>query len=279
LPKTAIFWIRDGVLIDRMAVNAVAFAFACLCNQDSENSLVSLASLVNFAFDMSGVSCAEKINRLNNTDSKIGFDLSAAVDFYNYLASAAALHCDYFSGAKQLLEKTKELGCLNFISSAVDQAVLSDWGASDQAWIVLPFLTEILGWRSADISKGRGHFNYVFKNYDVERIIYVADAVAEIADGHKNSDEFGVLPIGFANIITPEAVAKAFDLVLEVFLAIPNLPSGDLSPFTLEFDKLILPDQVELEGSLKNAGATYIVGGPPEDIMSNLNLLLANQII
>jgi hypothetical protein len=279
LPKTAIFWIRDGVLIDRMAVNAVAFAFACLCSLDNENSSVSLTSLVNFAFDRSGISCAEKINRLNNTNTKIVADVQVAVDLYNHLASSVALHCEYFSGAKQLLEKTQELGCLNFISSAVDQAVLNDWETSEQALTVLPFLTEILGWRSPDISKGRGHFNYVYEKYEVERIIYIADAVTEVADGHKNSNEFGVLPIGFANMITPEKVATAFDLVLEALLAKADLPSGDLFAFTLEFEKLMLPDQVQLEASLKDAGAAYIVGGLPEDIMGNLNLLLANQII
>lgn len=278
MAKTAIFWIRDGVLINRMAVNAVAFAFSCLFYFDQgENP--SVTNLVNFAFENSGVSCAEKIARLNSKGLWIVTNIEAAVDLYNQIASDAALKYPYFDGTKQLLEKTKELGCLNFITSAVEQNVLDEWSKTEQARSIASSMDEILGWRSPDISKGRGHFAYVQNTYGVERIIYVADAVAEIADGYLNSEEFAVVPIGFANVITAETLARAYDVVLPEFLKIAELPEGDLQEFSLEFAKLSLPDQNSLQSALTEAGAAHVVSGAPEDIMGNLSLLLGNRII
>ena len=278
MSKTAIFWIRDGVLIDRMAVNAVAFAFACLHLQDGKES-ASLTDLINFAFEASGVSCAEKIKRWNATHPPVVSDVQATVFFYNELASKAAINCQYFPGTKQLLKKTQELDCLNFITSAIDQEVLDIWGQSDQAWHILPFLTEILGHQSDDFSKGRGHFNYVRENYDIDRIIYVADAIAEIADGFRHREEFGIAPIGFANLVDPDAVARAFDEVLDACMSITDLPEGDLAAYTLVFDKLNLPDQNAIESSLKKAGAEHVVNGAADDLMGNLNLLLARKFL
>lgn len=61
----AIFWIRDGVLVDRMHVNPVAFAAAVLLHAGETRRAVSLSELINFGFSASGISCADKIKLFN----------------------------------------------------------------------------------------------------------------------------------------------------------------------------------------------------------------------
>ncbi|MDR3613828.1 MAG: hypothetical protein P4L53_09675 [Candidatus Obscuribacterales bacterium] len=279
LLKTAIFWIRDGVLIDRMSVNAVAFAVAWAnAFRSGESASFSLTALVNFAFATSGISCAEKMHQLNVANSIASDNVQLSVDFYNQLAAEAGKHCQYFAGAPQLLEKAHDLGVLNFITSAVEQTVLDRWGASDQALSIAPYLAEILGWRSTDFCKGAGHFEYVRKHYGVERIIYVADAVAEIASGFQYGHTFGVVPVGFAALISREKVMHAFTLVLQAQRDLGlTQPGGCI--FSIEPDSLSLPNQDQLDWSLKNAGAARLVSGSADRIMSNLEELLVTEIL
>jgi hypothetical protein len=60
--QAAVMWIRDGVLINRMPINAVAFAYAYFLSAPAaEQESLNVTSLVNFAFAQSGISCLEKM--------------------------------------------------------------------------------------------------------------------------------------------------------------------------------------------------------------------------
>jgi hypothetical protein len=279
LSKTAIFWIRDGVLIDRMSVNAVVFAFAWMNQRQSVDSTgATLADLVNFAFATSGISCAEKIHKFNIAHQLSIPDVQPAADFYNLLSAEAAMHCEYFAGALQLLEKVHDLGILNFITSAVEQTVLDRWSASDQGQAIAPCLTEILGWRSTEFCKGAGHFKHVREQYGVERIIYVADARSEIASGFQHSRDYGLVPVGFASLISREKVMHALTLVLQARRSM-GLPQPGKNFLSLEPDSLLLPDQEQLNSTLKNAGAAYLVSGSADRIMGDLEELLLCHVL
>ena len=135
--QAAVMWIRDGVLINRMPINAVAFAYAYfLSAPPAEQESLRLADLVNFAFAQSGISCLEKMtlrrSRLDATlhliktsvelstkpsiafliepvlelatDEPVApdFDFEAAVRLYNALATEAACSASYFDRAIEI---------------------------------------------------------------------------------------------------------------------------------------------------------------------------------
>ena len=276
LSITAIFWIRDGVLIDRMPVNAVAFAFACMNQRQSvESTGATLTDLINFAFATSGISCAEKMRKFNAENQLCIPDVQAATEFYNNLSAEAGGRCQYFAGALELLQRSCEVGVLNFITSAVEQTVLDRWSVSDQGRSVTPFLTEILGWRSPEFCKGVGHFKYAREHYGIERIIYVADAVAEIASGSQHSQDYDVVPIGFAHLITQDKIMHALTLVSEAYAGIEHRP---WQHNLLQPERLVLPDQSDLDRTLTNAGAVHLVSGSGEKIMGDLADLLTATV-
>jgi len=263
-----------------MSVNAVAFAVAWINQvQNAESTGVTLTDLVNFAFATSGISCLDKMHKFNAANQLSMPDVQPAVDFYNKLSAEAGSRCEYFAGAPELLQKTCELGFLNFITSAVEQTVLDRWSASDQARSITPFLTEILGWRSSEFCKGAGHFTYARQHYGVERIIYVADAVAEISSGCQHNRANDIVPVGFAHLISTEKVIQALTLVLQAQREIGHPQSSYACEYLLlETDSLILPDQRQLNSSLRNAGAAYLVSGSGDRIMGDLNELLVKEV-
>lgn len=293
--QAAVMWIRDGVLINRMPINAVAFAYAYfLSASDAEQESLSVTSLVNFAFAKSGISCLEKITlrrsslgaTLHSIDEPVApdFDLDAAVKLYNALATEAACSASYFDGAIETLAWLKTCGASNFITSAVEQEVLDAWAYSPQGRLICSRsgpITEILG-RRPNFCKGRDHFRYVSDWLSgtvshpqpdlVKTIYYVADAVSEIKQGREFSAEFSIVPIGFAHHIDSAQVLAAASLVkasLEKLVAsgaiAVNLSSSSSSSssssgrLALDESQLELPSAAALEASLRQAGAAHVV--------------------
>jgi phosphoglycolate phosphatase-like HAD superfamily hydrolase len=271
MPRTAVFWIRDGVLVDRMHVNPVAFAVACLAHADPQSiEQTTMTALVNFGFETSGISCADKMRRFNGERFHLVPDVAVAAAYYNALAGEAASHCQYFDGACELVERLKGDGVLNFITSAVEQSLLDTWALTPQGKRLAPHLTEILGKRP-DCEKGEQHFKHVCQRYGVEKIFYVADAVAEIANGAQLSNQFNISPIGFAHVITPAKVRLAHKLVMDARSKLaPASGAISASDFALNETELCLPDENALTAMLKKAQATCVVGGNSDQIINNL---------
>lgn len=243
--KTAVFWIRDGVLLERMHINPVAFAAASLAFGRG-----SLTELVNFGFATSGLSAAEKMQLFNDRHGQAIDDISAASAFYNDIASLAGAHCRYFPGLLALMERCPYL---QFITSAVEQEVLDTWLDGPQGQLVAPYLTEVLGKR-AQISKGRAHFAYVQERYAVERFIYIADAISEISSGRQLAEEFNIQTIGFANVIERRAVKEAWELLKSIAVLPERLCRLNLCEADLQ-----LPNQDGLTAALQTAGADHVV--------------------
>ena len=275
MKKTAVFWIRDGVFVDRMHVNPVAFAVAALSHAEPKAITgTNLTELTNFAFATSGISCLDKIRRFNEERMQIVSEVSAASHYYNKLASEAASQCHYFDGACGLVKELGKAGVLNFITSAVEQSVLDAWALSPQGVQLVPHLTEVLGQRPG-FNKGRDHFSYVREHYGVEEIFYIADAVAEISNGAQLSQELKIYPVGFAHVITPAKVRLAHKLVLDAHARLsPVNSSTGANALAFNEAELSLPDAVTLCNMLKSAKATHVVVGDASDIIGNLSAYL-----
>lgn len=274
--QAAVMWIRDGVLINRMPINAVAFAYAyilsCLQAEDS----LTVSSLVNFAFEQSGSSCLEKMALLRSQSSSgigSGMDIEAASRLYNQLASEAAHSASYFDGALDLLRWLRTCKASSFITSAVEQEVLDEWARSAQGRKVSGkpgLITEILG-RRPNFCKGRDHFQYVSdwltesfpEPETVKTIYYIADAVSEIRQGREFTEEFSIVPIGFANYIDNGQVQDAASLVqksLEKLIASGRVDlASPQANLTLDASQLQLPSWGTLEANLRQAGAVHVV--------------------
>lgn len=271
MPKTAVLWIRDGVLIDRMPINAVAFAVACLEHADPcYRGKTGFTDLVNFAFQTSGIACSKKMEKFNEETAPLVADIAAAAAFYNQLAASAASNCNYFPAACDLVARLANSGVLNFITSAVEQNVLDDWAKTSQGRLVMPHLTEVIGKRSADFEKGRAHFEYIVRRYQVGSIHYVADAEAEIATGAKYSKEFNINTVGFAHVITASQVRTACAQVLSAYQQLTK-SGGHCEEIELDDNKLALPNEATLQKSLRSAGAMHIVAGAANRIMRDLS--------
>lgn len=148
MSNTAIMWIRDGVLVDRMHINPVAFAFAAwLFSPPERRQNTTLEALINFGFEKSGVSCADKMRLYNRQREDILTDVETAANYYNLLATEAATTANYFTGTTELLRDLLNAGVHNFITSAVEQDVLNTWSQSQQGLVVAPYFKEILGKR------------------------------------------------------------------------------------------------------------------------------------
>jgi phosphoglycolate phosphatase-like HAD superfamily hydrolase len=263
-------FIRDGVLINRMHVNPVAFAFAYLSFVDAERQAeISLAALINFGFEKSGLAASEKMRLFNEQHSPALEQIDAAATFYNTLATAAASHCTYFEGAVQLLEDLHAAGARNFITSAVEQDVLDAWAHTAQGTMIAPRLVEILGKRE-NFHKGREHFEYAASQCDHGRIYYVADAVSEIQVGRQYADQFKITPIGFAYAVSLEQVLDAVRLVQDSLATLSDQTAN--LPLDVRVDPALLhlPNAAEIEQALKTAGASTLAIGTAGDIMANL---------
>jgi hypothetical protein len=241
----ATMWIRDGVLVNRMHVNPVAFAFSYWFFVPPEKKRsISLESLINFGFAKSGVSCAEKMMLFNTECGALVEDIEAAASFYNVLATEAAKSCTYFEGAIQLLQDLRAAGAQNFITSAVEQSVLDDWAGSSQGSLIAPYLTEVLGKR-LNFLKGANHFEYVASRVGGEPIYYVADAEFEISTAREYSSRYNLVPIGFGYAIQKQQVMDAVELVQK---ALSVCARNKAPEQTIDFDVdvnrelLLIPD-------------------------------------
>jgi phosphoglycolate phosphatase-like HAD superfamily hydrolase len=261
MPKAAYLWIRDGVLIDRMPLNAAAFAVSMF----EFSPQLSLEDLINFAFEKSGVSCAEKVEMFKAERAAFALeDAQPVVDRYAELSSLAGPRCSYFDGVVQLLTELQDSGHANFITSAISQDELDAWLAGDQGSAVRPLLREAMG-RRASFAKGEPHFRHVH-DLDFAPIYLVADAVAEISLGASFAEQFGVVPIGFANVIEPHHIEEALRLIEAATGArFGSVQSGQLR----------LPDKSALVSSLKKAGAKVVVTGTPSEIIGILKSTLS----
>jgi phosphoglycolate phosphatase-like HAD superfamily hydrolase len=254
---TAVLWIRDGVLVDRMHINAVAFALAAWKFSVPElRPKTTLEGLINFAFEKSGISCADKMRMFNSERENSMMDVETAAEHYNILASESAAKAMYFPGAIELLRDLQSAGIDNFITSAVEQDVLDTWSRSEQGVMIAPYLKEILGKRD-NFAKGRDHFECVSRGLGYKQIYYVADAVAEIESGKQHSDDYHITPIGFGNVITVDAVLQAIKLVSHHSIQIDSA-------------KIQLPSETEIESSLYKSGAESVIAGTHGTIMRNL---------
>lgn len=270
----AVFWIRDGVLVDRMHINPVAFAFATwLYAHPQRRTKTSCESLINFGFASSGLSCADKIRLFNRQCVDIVSDIDAASDYYNLLATEAALGAHYFDGAIDLLRDLHLSGAKNFITSAVEQTVLDSWSLTEPGQMIAPYLTEILGKRPG-LTKGREHFEYALSQYDCSKIYYVADATAEIISAKEYARTGNITALGFAHVITVERVMHAVDGVLQAASKCkPDLPTfePDLAAIKVDSSKLVLSGQDEIVSALSEAGAEVVVSGSCQKIMTKLH--------
>lgn len=273
MANTAVLWIRDGVLVDRMHINPVAFAFAVwVFSAPERRSETTLEGLVNFGFEKSGLSCADKMRLYNRERECIMVDVETAASYYNLLATEAASSTSYFNGAPELLRDLQNSGVQNFITSAVEQEVLDSWGHSQQGRKIAPYLREILGKRN-QFSKGRDHFEYVSRNLGIKKIYYVADATAEIHSGKEFSENFNIVPIGFGNVITADRILEAVKLVSQAASVCPidkGSCRSSVQEAQVDSDKIRLFAKHEIEMTLIEAGAESVVTGTREDIMQNL---------
>lgn len=269
----AVFWIRDGVLVDRMHINPVAFAFVTwLYAHPQRRTKTSLGSLINFGFAKSGLSCADKMRLFNEQCVDIIGDIDAASSYYNLLATEAALDAHYFDGAIDLLRDLHLSGAKNFITSAVEQTVLDSWSLTEAGQLIAPYLTEILGKRPG-FTKGRAHFEYALGQYNCSKIYYVADATAEIVSANEYASTGNITALGFAHVITKERVMLAVDKVLQAaHKCMSDMPAleQDLATIKVDSSELMLSGQDELVSALTKSGAEAIVSGSCQKIMANL---------
>jgi len=287
MARQAVTWIRDGVLVDRMHVNPVAFAVAYWrYTAPSDRSGLGIEQLINFGFSTSGLSCAEKIELFAGEcgygPNSMPMDVLAAVAFYNELSTRMARSCSYFQGSVPLLKRLHDSGILNFITSAVEQPVLDIWAEVGAGQEIKPYLTEILGKRT-DFVKGRDHFLHIDQMLEGGVNFFVADAPAEIAMASGLSQEMNIMPIGFAHAIARERVLDALIMAKELcdehhddWLVMPPYNLDGLS--NVSENLIYLPDPGQLVDALMAAGAAMAVVGEAKTIMSGLAPLLNDLI-
>jgi len=272
----AVAWIRDGVLVNRMHINPVALAFASLRHLAPENKNNSdlLVELINFGFAKSGYSAAEKMRLYNLSAKNIINDVEKASQDYDRIATEAAKKAEYFPGAPELLENLHRVGILNFITSAVDQPVLDKWARNDASGRkIAPYLTEILGARPGFL-KGRDHFEHIIKKYGVERIYYVADAVSEIKTGAELAGDYGIIPIGFAHVVTINDIMAGIKLVSRTT---EDLFGTDFKKIKIDPQRIKLSAENKIVESLKKAGAHKIIIRNKREIIFNLKRYFVNN--
>ncbi len=234
--KVAVFWIKDGVILNAMPANSVAFALSVRKIAPKEK----LEDLVNFYFDASGFSTDEKVKLLN---SRKGYDVISASQFKSFSDAFAGYKSKskpkYNSGIPELLgELKRDYDVLNFVTSIADQKVLDDWMENAGRDIKID---EALGTRSEDFKKGRAHFAYVGEKYNVTKTYLVADAPSEIRMG----TSLKIKAVGYANPTTPEMIASAVE----------ELAPGE----KIDASGLRLPGYGKISSEMEEAGADAIV--------------------
>lgn len=236
--NVAVFWIKDGVILNAMAANSVAFGLAVRKIAPKEK----FEELVNFYFDVSGLSTDEKVKLLN---SRKGYDVIGAGQFKNFneafgeYKSKSKPH--YNPGVPELIsELKKEYGVLNFVTSIADQKVLDDWMKECTGLGI----DEALGTRGPDFKKGKAHFAYVSEKYKATKMYLVADAPSEISMGASLSPEFKIKTVGYANPTTREMIASSVE----------ELAPGE----KIDASGLKLPDYGKISSEMKEAGADAI---------------------
>ncbi len=267
--RTGVLWIRDGVLVDRMYINPVAFAFASWQHISPEYKKRRFLpeDLINFGFAKSGFSCRQKIQLFNKEKGEIIQNIEEAANDYDSIATKAAESANFFEGTVDLLRDLKTSGVLNFITSAVSQEVLNGWEKhDDKGRLISPYLTEILG-AGENFVKGKDHFNYIVNEYKIEKIYYVADAVSEIKTVRQYSNVFNIVPIGFAHVITINDVMKGVRIVKEVTKQLYDVDTKDLK---VNKNRIILSAENEINISLQSAGAKEVIIEGKEGIMRSL---------
>ncbi len=277
----ALLWIRDGVLIERMHINAIAFALTYYTFVLPETQAqISLSKLINYAFLKSGYSCFDKI-KFFNKDSGINLiDIDIATKYYNSLASAAGKHAQYFPGIIDLLHDLSNNSIKNFITSAISQNVLDTWAMSQQGKLSSKYITQILGSKE-NFSKGYDHFNFIKEKYRIDKIIYVADAESEIATGNLYARQFNITPVGFANVITTDKIITDLKNVFELTKSLQAIPPYPLTTLPkLKADDILLPDKDELIKALYDNGAKVVVSADATNsIVDNLKAYLVKSEI
>lgn len=249
----AITWIRDGTLIDRMPENAAAFGAIVHQHFSIESGRnFSIEGAINWAFQHSGVSAAEKMRCLNESGLGRVEDVEEAARDYAVLAEELGAKVDYFEGAQALIVELAQKGFRQYITSAISQEILDEWAKTPQGSQIADHV-EMLG-DGPKGKKGEGHFNWI-REQGAGRIYAVADAVAEIQAARAHAD----VAVGFAHVITPERVGEAFQKV-----------RGE----TIETSRLKLPTEGELIEMLKRAGATHVVAGTRREMMGKLRAVL-----
>lgn len=239
--KVAVFWIKDGVILNAMPAKSVAFALSVRKIAPKEK----LEELVNFYFDASGFSTDEKVKLLN---SRKGYDVIGADQFKKFNEIFAGYKSKskpkYNPGIPELLGELKRdyRDVLNFVTSIADQKALDEWLKNTGGDLKID---EALGTRSEDFKKGRAHFAYVGEKYNVTKTYLVADAPSEIKMGAALSREFGIKPIGYANVTTPEMIVSAVKSME---------PEEKIEPSGLH-----LPSYERISSEMRAAGADAIV--------------------
>ncbi|MBS2001136.1 MAG: hypothetical protein JST44_06480 [Cyanobacteria bacterium SZAS LIN-5] len=273
--QTAVVWIRDGVLIDRMPINAAAFGCASWLYAPVEaRKPGTLEHLINFAFEKSGFSCAAKMMMYNAQRENIISDVEAASGLYNVLAAAAGNLAEYFSGTIELLDNLTAGGVRNFVSSAVEQSVLDEWLTGPQGSQIASLLTEAMGKRQR-FAKGKDHFKHV-SELGCNRIFYVADALSEVRTASSHSHEFNIYPIGFANEISTSRVLDAIAIVRNELAKLEDAKrppfADELLQLEIDASKLVCPDPELNRQSLAAEGAVEVIEGDRDNLMPNLRM-------
>lgn len=270
MPGAAIMWIRDGVLVNRMHLNPVAFAFAYwFFTPKEKRARISIERLINFGFTKSGFSCADKMFLFNQENDDALSNVDAAAGFYNDLATVAAESCSYFDGAVELLDDLHKAGVYSYITSAVEQEVLDRWAQSPQGRLVSPKLMEILG-RRPNFFKGTDHFEYVTDTVKPDVIYYVADAVSELLTVLANKERFKIVSVGFSYCIDKPQVMEAVALVKKTLAGFPAGAVPYFEELDVDESKLQVPQEYKLADSLRGAGADHVAGGDAHEIFSGL---------
>ncbi|MBI2665720.1 HAD family hydrolase [Candidatus Woesearchaeota archaeon] len=263
-----IVWIRDGVLVDRMPENAVAFALSSLQHIPPDlRGDICIEDLINWGFEKSGVSVAEKMRLFNVERQDVIENIDDAAAYYTMLSIGVESSLKYFDGSVELLRNLRQRGIRHYISSAVDQEVLDRWRETAQGKVISDYLCEILGSRSG-FQKGRDHFAYI-QSQGATKIYYIADAVSEIRTGNECRD-CGVVPVGFANVITGKRVVEAFEKLRKATPGVDTTPLYPMEISTIDSDRLALPEVSKLESGLIQAGARKIISSNKQNIMLNL---------
>jgi beta-phosphoglucomutase-like phosphatase (HAD superfamily) len=259
--NTAVMFVMDGVVVDSMHVNPVAFALAA---RTHSRRMPSLESLIRFGFEKSGLSARAKMRAYNAWKGSI--DIGKAGRLYDKLKAEAGPHLGFFPGMVGLLDDLSHKGGMSFVSSAKAQAKLDAWAQSSTGQAVMPHLKEVIGFREG-LAKS-DHFRYVRDRYHVQKLYYVADAPGEIETARERDPR--AVRVGFANAITPDHLARGVRIVRG---AAGRL--GISMPTYVHIDRVHLPTQSEVEASLRSA--TYVVSPRRGDMVGALREYFVNK--